>query len=78
MANLTLLLRAWPSKKDLSLIFGLVKRRTYMDTHLKEELTDLFWKLLGISYPHRESRKRLVNTVLMVNITLNCKRYIGG
>ena len=31
------------------------KGRTHMDSHLKEELTDLFWKLLGIQYPHRQS-----------------------
>ena len=26
-----------------------------MDSHLKGELTDLFGKLLGIHYPHRQS-----------------------
>ena len=26
-----------------------------MDSNLKEEFTDLFWKLLGILYYHRQS-----------------------
>ena len=36
-----------PSKKGLPLIFSLAKKRTYLDTQLKEEPTDLFWKLPG-------------------------------
>ena len=39
-----------------------------MDTHLKEELTDLFSKL-SVSLSHRQSRKRLVDTGVMVNNT---------
>ena len=38
-----------------------------LNIQLKEVFTDLFWKFPGISYPH--SRKGMVNTVLMVNIT---------
>ena len=32
-------------KKVLLLSFSLAKKRIYVGTHLKEELTDLFWKL---------------------------------
>ena len=42
-----------------------------MDTHLKEEPTDLFQKLSGISYPHRQSRKRMMDTVLIVEYYLH-------
>ena len=31
-----------PSKKGLPVIFSLAKKRTYLDTQLKEEPTDLF------------------------------------
>ena len=34
-----------PSKKGLPLPFTLAKKRTYLDTQLKEEITDLFSKL---------------------------------
>ena len=36
-------------KKVLLLSFSLAKKRIYLDTNLKEELTDLFWKLPGYS-----------------------------
>ena len=36
-------------KKGLPLPFTLAKKRTYPDTHLKGELTDLFQKLPGCS-----------------------------
>ena len=36
---------------------------------LKQELTGLFWKLPGIPYLRKQSGKKMVNTVLMVNIT---------
>ena len=35
--------------KRLSSLFTLAKKRIYLDTKLKEELTDLFWKLPGCS-----------------------------
>ena len=38
-----------PSKKGLSLLFSLGKKRIYLDTQLKGEFTNLFWKLLGCS-----------------------------
>ena len=38
-------------------------------------LTALFWKLPGYSlFPHRQSRQRMVNTLLMININPICKR----
>ena len=50
--------------------FSLVQRRIYVDTHLKEEPTERFWKMLGIPYPHRQSRETVVNTLLMVLLPL--------
>ena len=38
-----------PLKKGLPLPFSLGKKRIYLDTQLKGELTDLFWKLPGCS-----------------------------
>ena len=44
-----------PSKKGLSLLFSLAKKRIYLGTQLKVELTDLFLKLPGCSlYPQAE------------------------
>ena len=31
-----------PSKKDIPILFSLAKKKIYLDTHLKGELTDLF------------------------------------
>ena len=42
-----------PPENNLSPLFILAKKRIHMDSHSKVELTDLFWKLLGIPYPHR-------------------------
>ena len=38
-----------PSKKGLSLIVSLAKKKIYMSNQLKRELTDLFWKSPGCS-----------------------------
>ena len=62
------------SRKDLPYNFGLVKKRIYLNTHLKEKLTDFFLNYQGIPYSHRQNRKRMVNTLLMVNTTPICKR----
>ena len=44
-----------PSKKGLSFPFSLDKRRIYLETQLKGEFTDLFWKLPGCSlFPQAE------------------------
>ena len=51
--------------------FSLAQRRIYVDTHLKEEPTERFRKLLGIPYPHRQSRETVVNTLLMVLLPLH-------
>ena len=43
------------SKNPLPFPFSLAKKRIYLDTHLKEELTDLFWKLPGcFLFPQKE------------------------
>ena len=43
---------------------------------MKKELTDSFWNFPGIPYPHRQNRKRMMSTVLMVNFTHICKKYL--
>ena len=43
-----------PYKKDLPLLFSLATKRIYLDTQLKGELTDLFWKLPGCSLFQQE------------------------
>ena len=53
-------------KKHLSLTFSLAKKKIFMqhslNIHLKKELTDLFWNLPDIPFPHSQSRNRIVNT----------------
>ena len=49
-------------KSDHPLPFSLVKWRIHMDSNLKEELTDLFWKLLGIPYSQRQSANGYITT----------------
>ena len=43
--NLTMWPPSHPSKKGLSFPFSLGKKRIYLETQLKREFTDLFWKL---------------------------------
>ena len=38
-----------PFINGLPLLSNSDKKRRYLDTHLREELTDLFWRLLGCS-----------------------------
>ena len=64
------------TKKDLSPTFDLPKNRICMDIHFKEKLTDLFCKLSGIYYPHRQSRKKVVNTVVMLKYYPPSVKYI--
>ena len=42
-------------KNDHPPPFRLAKKRIHKDSNLKEELTNLFWRLLGIPYSHRQS-----------------------
>ena len=47
-----------PSKKGLPSPFSLTRRSIYQGTHLKEEITDLFWKLPGYSiFPEAEQKE---------------------
>ena len=57
-----------PSKKGLSFPFSLGKKIIYLETQLKGELTDLFSKLTGRPCSHRQSRNRMMNTFIIVNI----------
>ena len=48
----------FPIQKCLPSPFSLARNRIYLRTHLKEELTNLFWKLpLYSLFPHRQRRK---------------------
>ena len=58
--------------------FNLAKKRISLSTHLREYPWALIWKKSflicfkschDIPYSYRQSRKRMVNTLLMVNIT---------
>ena len=64
------------SKKGLPPTYSLSNEKIYMDTHLKEELTDFFLKLSGIPYSYRQSRESKLNTVHMVSII--SKRQLRG
>ena len=66
------------SKKGSPRLFILAKKKIYLGAHLKEELTDLFWTVPGYSYSHKQRRKTMENTLLMVNIIPICKRYLEG
>ena len=61
--------------KGLPLPFSLAKKKMYLDTQLKLELTKLFWKVPGyFLFPHRQKVDRNVKTLIMVNINPICKR----
>ena len=65
-----------PSKKDLPLLFSLAKKRIYLDTQLKGELTDLFLRYQGVPYSHiRQSKNRMMNTFIIVNKPLPPQIY---
>ena len=60
-------------RPSFSLQFG--QEENTLGTHLKEELADFFESYHGILHSHRQSRKNVVNTLLMVNNTLIFKRF---
>ena len=64
--------RTPPNSKDKGLLphWKLDQKYKCADTLLKEELTDLFWKLAGISYLHRQSKKWMVNVFLIARLHL--------
>ena len=56
-------------KKGLLSPFSFARNKIYLDTDLKEELTNLFWKLTGYSlFPHRQSRQGFDHFANMINI----------
>ena len=62
-------------KKAFLIPISLARNRIYLGTHLTKELIDLFWKLPRYSLiPHWQSRQRMVNTLLLVNINSVCKK----
>ena len=54
-----------PFKKGIPLPFSLAKKRTYLDTQLKTELTYLFWDRM---FSILTSRNRMMNTFVIVKI----------
>ena len=50
-------------ENNFSRPFGFAKKRIHTDCHLKEELTDLFGKLLGIAYHHRQGANGYIITL---------------
>ena len=59
----------WPDHSKVWKIFIWARREIYLETQLKGEFTDLFWKLPGCSCFHRQSRYRMMNTFVIVKIT---------
>ena len=57
--NLTVWSPSWTLQKRPFFPFSLAWKRIYLDTQLKEEFTDLFWKFQG-------NRNRMINTFMKV------------
>ena len=75
MINTLMIIYAYTLQKCLPSLSSLARNRIYLGTDLKEKLTDLFCKLPGYClFPYRQSRQKMVNTLLMVNIKPICKR----
>ena len=58
-----------PPKGGLSLPYSLAKKRIYLDTHLKEKITDLFQKLSDAIYYHRQNREKMMRAFIIDKIT---------
>ena len=66
---------AYPLWIGLPSPLSVTRNRIYLGIQLKEGLIDLFWMLPGYSlFPPRESRQRMVKTLLIVNINPICRR----
>ena len=62
-----------PFKKGLSFPFSLGKKKIHLETQLKGEFTDYFENCQGAPCSHRQSRSRMMNTFIIVNITPICR-----
>ena len=63
-----------PLKKYLPSPFNLTRKKVYLELIWKKSLLTSFESYRGIPYYHRQSRRSMVNTLLMVNTTPICKR----
>ena len=63
-----------PSKKGLPSPFSLARKRIYLAPIWKKSLLICLESYHGIPFSYRQSRKSMVNTLLMVNTTPICKR----
>ena len=61
-----------PSKNGLSFPFSLARREYFWTLNLKESLLICFENCQGIPCSHRQSRNRMMNTFIRVNITPIC------
>ena len=62
-----------PLSCTLPLPFSFAKKRIYLDTQLKAELTDLFWDRM---FSILRSRNRMMNTFIIVSITTMYKEIV--
>ena len=76
MINTFIIVNVTPSsfQKGLPSPFSLARNKIYLGTHLKEELTNLFWRLTGSSlFPHKQNSQECEHFANMVNIITLCK-----
>ena len=57
-------------------LLNLRKKRVYLETQLKESLLIYFENFHGAPCSHRQSRKRMINTFIIVNITPTRKKIV--
>ena len=62
-----------PSKKSLSFPFSLGKKKYIWKLNWKESLLIYFENFQGAPCSHRQSRNRMMNTFIIVNIALICR-----
>ena len=73
MVNMT----ASYSPKHIRLFISLAKKRIYLN-NCKESLLICFENCQGDPYSHRQSRNRMMNTFIIINIIPTSKRYFRG
>ena len=82
IVNITPYMEVRDSLEDKSVHFKKAFPLTLLGrTYLKEELTDYFthfesYQDVPYSYTGKQSRQRMVNTLLMIKINLTCKRLL--
>ena len=67
-----------PFRKGFPLSFSWPRRKYTWTLSWKESSLFCFENCQGVPYSHRQSRSRMMNTFIIVNITPRCKRYFRG